>query len=82
MPASTDAQAVLLNWSMAHGRSFQPVLDLPDLFVASLTWDERRDTTSRKDLDTWSHRLDISVSKALRMSVSNPQDHRGLAAQA
>ncbi len=72
--ASTDAHAVLLNWSMAPERSFHPVLDLPDLLVASLTWDERNDAASRNDLDSWCHRLGISVSSALRMALNDQQD--------
>lgn len=76
--ASTDAHAVLLNWSMAPERSFHPVLDLPDLLVASLTWDERNDAASRRDLDSWCHRLGISVSSALRMTLDAQQDAEDL----
>ncbi len=75
--ASTDAHAVLLNWSMAPDRSFRPVLDLPDQLVASLTWDERHDAASRHDLDLWCRKLGISVSSALRMSVNAQQDAPG-----
>lgn len=72
--ASTDAQAVRFNWSMAPERSFHPVMDLPDLLVASLTWDERNDAAARNDLDSWCHRLGISVSCARRMSLDAQQD--------
>lgn len=78
--ASTDAYAVLLNWSMARGRSFDPVLDLPHLFVATLTWDEHHDASSKDDLDSWSHRLGISVSSPLRMSVGPQQEPTDLLA--
>lgn len=78
--ASTDAYAVLLNWSMARDRSFDLVLDLPHLLVAALTWDEQHDASSRDDLDSWSHRLGISVSSALRMSVDSQQEPTDLTA--
>lgn len=66
---------MLVNWSMGRGRSFDPVLDLPHLLVASLAWDERNDATSRQDLDSWSDRLGISVSSALRMSVDGVEQN-------
>lgn len=79
--ASTDAQAVLLNWAlMANDRAFRTVLDLPDRLVAELTWNERHDTAQRHDLDSWARRLDITVSNALRMSHSDWQTARPLAA--
>ncbi len=79
--ASTDAQAVLLNWTlMANDRAFRTVLDLPDRLVAELSWNERHDTAQRHDLDSWARRLDITVSNALRMSHSDWQTARPLAA--
>lgn len=79
--ASTDAQAVLLNWAiMANDRAFRTVLDLPDRLVAELSWNERHDTAQRHDLDSWARRLDITVSNALRMSHSDWQSARPLAA--
>lgn len=79
--ASTDAQAVLLNWTlMANDRAFRTVLDLPDRLVAELSWNERHDTAQRHDLDSWALRLDITVSNALRMSHSDWQTARPLAA--
>lgn len=79
--ASTDAQAVLLNWAlMANDRAFRTVLDLPDRLVAELSWNERHDTAQRHDLDSWAHRLDITVSNALRMSQVDRPTARPLAA--
>lgn len=79
--ASTDAQAVLLNWAlMANDRAFRTVLDLPDRLVAELSWNERHDSAQRHDLDSWARRLDITVSNALRMSHSDWQTARPLAA--
>lgn len=79
--ASTDAQAVLLNWAlMANDRAFRTVLDLPDHLVAELSWNERHDTAQRHDLDDWAHRLDITVSSALRMSQVDRPAARPLAA--
>lgn len=78
--ASTYAHAVLVNWSMGQGRSFDPLMDLPHLLVATLTWDESNDATSRSDLESWCGKLGVAVSSALRMSVSPRQEDTELLA--
>jgi hypothetical protein len=69
--ASTDAHAVLLNWSMtAQNRSFHAVLDLPDRLVATLSWAPWDDESIQKDLHHWCRKLDIRLSHALRLAVA------------
>jgi len=49
--AATDAAGVVFNWAAAEGRSFQPLLDQHEIYVAHLTYDGDREREAADDLD-------------------------------